>query len=330
MWKAIGCEAQGRSHITNGIPCQDRVSIKSKEDGIAVALADGAGSARLSHCGAEYITDYITDEIYSDFETIYNDDDGRNVKVQLMEKVTNVLQNLAIKLECAVKDLSSTLLVVVIKDNRFLLLHLGDGVIGYSKNQDIKVATHPINGEFSNETYFTTSRDAINALRIAKGGLNEIEGFVLMSDGTENSLYSKKHKSLTPTVRKLLQNCAWFSDYVATNNLRLVMEELFVQNTFDDCSMVVIVDSAKYINQFCCSFAEKASLYKVSLTDNNAKRRIKKYDEVLLILTKANTINELTRKLHISKRAARKKVEKLKMLGLISKVNGKYISSQYV
>lgn len=45
------------------------------------------------------------------------------------------LEKLAQELDCLVKDLASTLLVVAVKNGKYLILHIGDGVIGYVKTK---------------------------------------------------------------------------------------------------------------------------------------------------------------------------------------------------
>ena len=49
---------QGTAHRAAGIPCQDfgRL-VQLDEDTVIAALADGAGSARLSHYGARAVVD---------------------------------------------------------------------------------------------------------------------------------------------------------------------------------------------------------------------------------------------------------------------------------
>ena len=55
MWKYVSCEVQGRGHIKSNTPCQDKVLSFSRNGVVLILLADGAGSARLSHFGAECI-----------------------------------------------------------------------------------------------------------------------------------------------------------------------------------------------------------------------------------------------------------------------------------
>ena len=61
MWNSVECAVQGRGHIKSDIPCQDK-TFHVHENGVdVIALADGAGSARLSHYGAEFVTKQICD-----------------------------------------------------------------------------------------------------------------------------------------------------------------------------------------------------------------------------------------------------------------------------
>ena len=52
MWKVVQCAVQGRGHIKGNIPCQDKIHYYTDENTTITALADGAGSAKLSHIGA--------------------------------------------------------------------------------------------------------------------------------------------------------------------------------------------------------------------------------------------------------------------------------------
>jgi hypothetical protein len=54
MWRSIGARATGRARGTHGAPCQDAFAYASlTDDLVAIAVADGAGSAASSSIGAE-------------------------------------------------------------------------------------------------------------------------------------------------------------------------------------------------------------------------------------------------------------------------------------
>ena len=92
MWKTIMCAVQGRGHEREEIPCQDK-TFSYAEDGVYVAaLADGAGSARLSHEGAAAVTADICRDIAEHFDEYFAQDDGVMVKKQLMANITDCLK----------------------------------------------------------------------------------------------------------------------------------------------------------------------------------------------------------------------------------------------
>lgn len=211
MWKMVQCAVQGRSHIKTDIPCQDKTFTLVKNGVNVIALADGAGSAKRSHFGAERITRFICDDFSENFDSYFATEDGASVKKELVSKIVVELDNLSKELSCSLKELASTLLFAAVKENRFILSHIGDGVIGYLKDNDLKIASQPENGEFTNTTVFTTSKDVLETMKLIKGNIGDIQGFVLMSDGTEVSLYNKREKKLADVLKKIMSLCLMIS-----------------------------------------------------------------------------------------------------------------------
>ena len=196
MWNLLESTRQGRSHVKQGTPCQDKTYCQSYDDTYVITLADGAGSARLSHYGAECVTKCIADELGLNFESYWDETEARIAKERLFKEISESLQQIAGQYDCQLKDMASTLLAVAVKDEKYIILHLGDGVIGYCKEGVLKVASAPNNGEFANTTVITTSSDACSQMKVFRGLLNGINGFVLMSDGPEACLYDKKNNEL--------------------------------------------------------------------------------------------------------------------------------------
>jgi serine/threonine protein phosphatase PrpC len=58
-WKAIARSAVGTSHEKQKIPCQDCGNYRIFNDVIVGAVADGAGSAKYSHFGAELAVETV-------------------------------------------------------------------------------------------------------------------------------------------------------------------------------------------------------------------------------------------------------------------------------
>ncbi|WP_104706592.1 protein phosphatase 2C domain-containing protein [Helicobacter bizzozeronii] len=166
-----------------------------------------------------------------------------HLKITLQDKIQKlqeVIQNKA----CNLHDLASTLLVVAIKDDAFLLLHLGDGICGVLKGRELKVASHPDNGEFSNETIFTTSKDAALSAKVFKGKLSDknFTGFVLMSDGAGESFYKNKERTLVTMLQDYMNvaRAPGMRDQVQ-DSLKTLLKTRVKEKTTDDCSVIMLV-----------------------------------------------------------------------------------------
>lgn len=318
MWNVIQCAAQGRSHIKSDIPCQDKTYSAFDNDTQVIALADGAGSAKLSHYGAETVTKFICSELTEKFNTYFSDNDGASVKQQLIEGMLKSLSETANQLECEIKELASTLLFVAIKNNQFIIAHIGDGVVGYLKNDEMKIASQPENGEFVNTTVFTTSKDAIMTMKLIKGSLGEIQGFVLMSDGTETSLYSKKERKLADVLKKIMQMSTIISVDKVQEQLEQSFENVIVNATTDDCSIAMLVkrnDDFKGYLQL--DNRQKQKL--LELNSSTSKKIIRRYDDILLYLQNNQSISQIARRIHLKQKYTKKYIDKLCMLNFIEK-----------
>lgn len=239
VWEASGAAVQGLSHVKNSIPCQDIVYIENGLDVFSIALADGAGSARHSETGADIATKNTCKFLGVNFDSFY-EAEANLVQYKIIHALRTSLGKNASKKGAEVKDFASTLLFVVIKGERFIAGHIGDGAIGYLRGNELSVLSPPANGEHINQTYFTTSSNYRHHLRLYKGTLNAIEGFVLMSDGTCESLYDRQSKKIASVVRDII---SWLDDYNAEDvraALENSLENVIKPKTTDDCSLVMM------------------------------------------------------------------------------------------
>ncbi len=272
-WHAAWARYQGRSHVDSGVPCQDQVHFLRFPNGTVVgALADGAGSASLSHYGAELLIEAASELAAREFDRIFKATNNLGtIRLEIVGQLQSVLSEAAtagldvtdsdrlrldfpprdtsLRLSCEVRDLASTLLLVAVKDERFVALHLGDGVLGTevvlpSGRKAGRPLGRPDNGEFANETVFITSRSAAGALRIYRGRLENkartISGFILMSDGPEASLYQRRTRTLAPACSKLLEACRSLPSDVMQEQLEATLKDVIVPRTHDDCSLVLL------------------------------------------------------------------------------------------
>ena len=317
MWNMIQSAAQGRSHIKNDIPCQDKTYVLAQDSVWVTALADGAGSAKLSHFGAAAVVECICRAAADNFDEWYEEQDGVRVKQQILSMLNALLNGKAAELDCEVRDLASTLLFAAVKEDRFILGHIGDGVIGYLKNDELRIASEPENGEFANTTVFTTSPDALSTMKMIKGKRGGIHGFVLMSDGSEASLYDKKEKKLSEGLRKIMGLANILSTEKLQEQLQRSMEGPVRSATTDDCSLVLLCEQTENFRGFrCLKDYEKCAL--LGLSADSSKSLLREYESLLLYARNDKTLRQIAKHLRKKPRTIKRMVYRLTRLNYLS------------
>ncbi|MCB8045053.1 protein phosphatase 2C domain-containing protein [Microbacterium oxydans] len=128
--------------------------------------------------------------------------DGGQVKIELLERLLAKVSTLAERHGRDIHDFASTFLGVAVSGDKFLGAHIGDGVIGYLKNGELHVISAPDNSEFANQTTFVTSQGAAASMRLFRGSLQGVTGFILMSDGAGGKPVQCSHASVSGSLRQ--------------------------------------------------------------------------------------------------------------------------------
>ena len=245
LWHFAECAVTGRRHRAADLPCQDKTHACESHGTAVIALADGAGSAAFSQEGAETVCREIAMVFSSSFDAFDAEIDGTLVKQQILARLRTALAARADECASSVDALASTLLAVAVKGDRFILLHIGDGVIGCLHDNRLVVLSQPVNGEFINTTVFVTSPEATDTMKLVKGDVSDIYGFVLLSDGTEMSLYDRQQKTLAPVLHRVFNAVCEEGRANVEEMLRGSFENSVIQATGDDCSIALMVRNIK-------------------------------------------------------------------------------------
>lgn len=238
MWKIAGASIIGSSHIKNHTPCQDFISSLTRGDVTCIALADGAGSCKYSDVGAEVSCSAVTEHLTADFDRFFSMPPS-DLKWFMIHSIRTRLGRKASLLETNKSELSSTLLFLAIKGNKYLMGHIGDGVICGETNGELVLLSAPENGEFANTTYFVTSKNYKNHFRISYGDISNFTSFFLISDGAAEALYHKKEHIFSSALKSF---ASWLDKYPSEEvslAIKSNMETLFPKHTSDDCSLVI-------------------------------------------------------------------------------------------
>lgn len=321
-WRAVGAVETGRSHLREGKVCQDKICILTRNGVMTAALADGCGSARIPELGAEVVTRRICQLFCDRFEEFLHNPAGAEVKQEILRQLYEVLDECCRSHGCVREDLASTLLAVAVRGDCYLMLHIGDGVIGYVRDGRIRVASVPDNGEFANETTFVTAPDAFSSLRIYKGRNEAIEGFVLMSDGCEASLYNRASVVLAPILTRQVYRLGITSEAFFRPSLEQSLAETIRYQTMDDCSLIL---TAKVLRSYRDLDEEELDDYLMleELPPQERPPLRKGCLQVLDLLEQPRTHQELEEKLGGSEADI---VERLLKLGYIRKTeNDTYV-----
>ena len=187
MFNEFHYQVRGRGHEAEGTVGQDRTHYVKKDGVHVVCLADGAGSATHSAFGAQAVTYAGCTLLAERFHDFATGEDAVQAREDIVSALHARLAETAVRLGCEITDLASTFLAVATSGDRFVAAHIGDGVIGYVKDGNLKVASTPDNAEFANQTTFVTSGNAAASLRLYRRSLIGIAGFILLSDGASAS-----------------------------------------------------------------------------------------------------------------------------------------------
>lgn len=195
----------GSRHIEDQTPCQDAFQVVYNNDldfGIAL-ISDGAGSAKSSETGSNFIVNKAPEIIESKLSGITFSDvfkkeheDIENIFIDILTELKGLLFEFSTENEIPFKDLAATVIILLFNAEGLICSHIGDGRAGFL---DAESKWHPVltpfRGELANQTIFLTSdiwdkpEDFIRTSVIKE----PIQAFTLMTDGCENATFELSH-----------------------------------------------------------------------------------------------------------------------------------------
>lgn len=188
-WRVVATSVRGTSHEKTGQACQDATYFRLLPHGVLVAaVADGAGSAALSDVGASIAAGAAVEAIRHRLATpkVLEHDVALEILLrQCLEVTQKAVEEEAEERGMKVRDLASTLILVVATPELVAATQVGDGVavVGDAMG-NVMALTTPQRGEYVNETIFLIAPDAVSQAQqtIWRGPVGHI---AIISDGLQ-------------------------------------------------------------------------------------------------------------------------------------------------
>lgn len=171
QWSIVAVSLEGTSHQKRDAPCQDAHYWKAVNSDILVAgVADGAGSVTLSEVGSLLAVQTAVNEIASKIakSSTPNSDDGwSDLLTGGLNEALVAVKTEADARQVNMRELSTTLLIVVATPDIVAAIQVGDGAIVIAKeNGTVMSLTTPPIEESLDLAIFLTSPNGIDSAQI--------------------------------------------------------------------------------------------------------------------------------------------------------------------
>ena len=196
-WRVAAATAAGSSHVRNNTPNQDAVAYRLIEIGygqvVAVAVADGAGSASRSGEGSRIAVDTAVETIVDGINRQPAAVFGKGLAESLVRNAIKQAKTETVRYAGArginVRELATTLIVAFADGELFTAAQVGDGaVVAFNINSGAaKTLCDAHTGEHANQTTFITSRSRPQDIAsVGQASGRDYDGLALITDGLQN------------------------------------------------------------------------------------------------------------------------------------------------
>ncbi len=166
-WTVVGASVPGQSHLKKNIPCQDSHYYENLEASWGIAIvADGAGSVDAAHLGSQFVVEetarlfkaLIAEQKWTKSYNLPSIETWHKLSQKTLRQLRAALEAYARQHQVDLKELSSTLILLIFQPQGLLVTHVGDGRAGYCDAEGKwKALIEPWRGEYANETVFISS-----------------------------------------------------------------------------------------------------------------------------------------------------------------------------
>lgn len=235
-WTVTAAKQAGTSHLRRGEGCADAFAVGNGDGVLVLAVADGAGSAR---CGAEGAAHAASRAV----EIALQETDLRSVFQGTLDSLLEMVG------ERPPADFHTTLLLAVLTDDTLSVGNIGDGWAVVREEGALRAVAAPVRSEYVNETFFLTSRGALEDAVYEVVPASGLDAVALLTDGP--AWFSIDLDNRTPSAALFGKLFAFASDASRPSEerdeelARFLSSEMVLRKTDDDKALILAVRDAR-------------------------------------------------------------------------------------
>lgn len=200
-WRIFGASRRGKSHAHDGKYREDAIRLKIVDGWNVIAVADGAGSCKLSRVGSNKAVDtaieIISDSLVSPEASNQSPQDCARMTLQnAFEGAYKSLEQEAMSRNIPLKELSTTLGLLLHRpgetEHLVATVQVGDPLLAGLFDSNIpEVLADEDGGEYAGESVFLTSKEVVSQFssRFRIKMSNSVKMLLLMTDGVSNDFF---------------------------------------------------------------------------------------------------------------------------------------------
>lgn len=240
-WRVHAAAATGQSHITQSLPCQDAFAHAVQDDALVAVVCDGAGSQAHSHVGSARMSHEVASALLPVLDAALVDEaSARSAVERAVDAALASLADEAARLQSPLSSFACTLVGAMAKGDVAWLFHVGDGIGVAVDAAGVQTVSPPHNGEYANETFFVTSAQWRDHLRLVRCE-QPAQRFVLMSDGAMPFAMARGNATLFPAfIDPVVRFLAASDEQAGSAALRATLDDPRTHAITDDDKTLLI------------------------------------------------------------------------------------------
>lgn len=209
---------------------QDNYSTYVNDHFSIYVLSDGVTGKLYTTTG---ITKIIENLIYIFERSFIGDFSINSLRFEVSSVINETIHVLAKEKHCSKDEFACTLMFVLLPSalDYYFIVHIGDGMIGRTKENIIEILSYPDTGVYINQTYTTSSPNIYNHIHVKK--INKLLGqsnvLLMMTDGLFELIYDRVNHRLLNEFETAICKKEW-------EEIKGIIDSV---DNDDDCSLCV-------------------------------------------------------------------------------------------